>query len=238
MTRDVAVVLGASQGIGAGVARALVATGRRVVLVSRRLEPLQRLSDDIDPSGLDVVAVASDVTTIDCAARISEASRRHFCAAPRIIVHSAGIHVPGALSASDADTISRAYDTNVFVPLRVVRELLGGCELEGAHVIVINSSAGLVLNPANAVHSSAQVTMRALTDCLRADVNPLGARVTSIFCGRTASPRLQAILASEGRTFDPDLALSPADIGRAVLAALDVSARAEITEITIRPMRK
>jgi LmbE family N-acetylglucosaminyl deacetylase len=78
----------------------------------------------------------------------------------------------------------------------------------------------------------------AKADSLREEVNTKGVRVMSVFTGRTATPRIQALSADEGRRYDPERLLQPADIASVVLNAVSLPWTAEVTNITIRPMVK
>jgi NADP-dependent 3-hydroxy acid dehydrogenase YdfG len=70
------------------------------------------------------------------------------------------------------------------------------------------------------------------------EVNPDGVRVLSVYAGRTATPMQEAVHAFEERAYEPDELLDPDDLVAMVLAALDLPARAEVTDLHIRPSRK
>lgn len=238
----VALVTGAGQGIGAGVAAALVAAGHRVILLARGRDQLEKTRALIDPDGTRTAIAAYDIRD-DCAQRVVDTSLESFGKAPGVLVHAAGVFQAGPLAAASRDHLVDAFTTNVIGPIDLIRNVLTltdqpHLQVPDRHVVVINSTAGLALNQTDSVHSSSQIAMRAMTDALRAEVNVRGIRVTSVFCGRTDTPRLQVILQRDEQPFDPMKALRPADVGAAVLAALRVSEHAEITEIVIRPLRK
>lgn len=233
----VVAVLGAGQGIGAAIAARSVATGRRVVLVARTAANLDVVRSEIDAAGTRTVTCPCDITSAGAADTIATRSIEAFGEAPSIVVHSAGSFRIGGLATTTDEQVTGLFIDNALGPLRVIRSLLERSDDQGRHVVVINSSAGLALNQTAAAYSASQVAMRALTDALRASVNPLGVRVTSVFTGRTDTPRIRTILASEGMPYDPSVLLRPDDVAGAVLATIDVSEHAEITEISIRPMR-
>jgi NADP-dependent 3-hydroxy acid dehydrogenase YdfG len=105
-------------------------------------------------------------------------------------------------------------------------------------IVFINSSAGLS-TPANTGHFAAtQHAFRALADVLREENNADGVRILSIFPGRTATPRIEALHGSEQRPFRPELLLQPEDIASVVLNALTLPWTAEVTNISIRPMKR
>jgi NADP-dependent 3-hydroxy acid dehydrogenase YdfG len=77
-----------------------------------------------------------------------------------------------------------------------------------------------------------------MANALREEVNPFGVRVLNIFPGRTATPRMRALFAAEGRRYRPAALLQPEDIAAMIVQALSLPRTAEVTEIHIRPMRK
>ena len=77
-----------------------------------------------------------------------------------------------------------------------------------------------------------------MADALRAELNPDGVRVLSVFPGRTASRMQEAVHRGEGRPYRPEALLQPADVAEAVLAALRLPPTAETTDLHIRPALK
>ncbi len=77
-----------------------------------------------------------------------------------------------------------------------------------------------------------------MADSIRAEINSDDVRVLSIYPGRTASPQQAAIHKAEGKAYRPELLMQPADVARIVVDALKVNRTAEVTDISIRPMRK
>ena len=87
-------------------------------------------------------------------------------------------------------------------------------------------------------YSATKHAFKALADSLRAEVNPDGIRVLSIYPGRTATPRMETLFAQEGRAYRPELLLQPEDIASIVLSTVMLPWTAEVTDIRIRPMAK
>ena len=101
----------------------------------------------------------------------------------------------------------------------------------------MNSSIVRGGGPATGQFAATAHALRAIADSLRAEVNPLGVRVLSVFPGRTATPRQAMIFAREGRDYHPDALLQPADVATTVLHSLTMPASAELTDVWIRPAR-
>jgi NADP-dependent 3-hydroxy acid dehydrogenase YdfG len=86
--------------------------------------------------------------------------------------------------------------------------------------------------------ASTQHAVRAFADTLRQEVNGDGIRVLCVYPGRTATSRQARLYEKEGKTYKPELLLQPEDIATMVVTALALPDTAEVTDISIRPMRK
>ncbi len=172
MTKRVAVVTGASSGIGAATARHLVQAGFDVVLGARRLDRLQAVADAVGATARPL-----DVTDDD--------SVEAFCAqlpVCSVLVNNAGGAV-GLESVEDAELEHwRAmYETNVLGTLRMTRALLPALERSGdGHVIVVGSIAAYEPYPGGAGYNAAKFAERALTSVLRQELLGRPLRVTEV----------------------------------------------------------
>ncbi len=105
-------------------------------------------------------------------------------------------------------------------------------------IVFINSSAGLTARPNAGFYSAMQHAFKALADSLRDEVNADEVRILSVYPGRTATPRIQALHAKEGRPYQPELLLQPDDIASVVLNAVTLPWTAEVMDIRLRSMQK
>jgi NADP-dependent 3-hydroxy acid dehydrogenase YdfG len=170
--RPVAVVTGASSGIGAATARALAARGHHVVLGARRLDRLRALAAEIDGT-----AHALDVTDDESVTAFG--AEVPACA---VLVNNAG----GAfgldrIEDADLDRWQAMYDTNVLGTVRVTKALLPALRASGdALVVVIGSVAGLETYAGGAGYTAAKHAERAFTSTLRQELFGEPVRVTEI----------------------------------------------------------
>jgi NADP-dependent 3-hydroxy acid dehydrogenase YdfG len=172
VTGDVAVVTGASSGIGAATARRLAARGFEVVMGARRLERLQALAD-----GIGAKASPLDVTDPESVGR--------FCASVpqcRLLVNCAG----GALGLDHVDHAdeaewARMYDTNVMGVLRMTKALLPAIEASGdGHVVMVGSIAGYEPYVGGGGYNAAKFALRAMTKALRLELLGRPVRISEI----------------------------------------------------------
>jgi NADP-dependent 3-hydroxy acid dehydrogenase YdfG len=236
----IAVVTGASSGIGRAVALELVTQGATVLAIGRDETRLAELAKEADGPGT-LVAERLDLTddaALDAFAAGVTASHGRL----DHLVHSAGSYVRALVAESSLDAFDAQYAANVRAPFALTRALLpalraaGGSR--GADIVVVNSSQGVRATGGTSQFAATQHAMRAIADTLRQEVNADGIRVCTIHLGRTATPRQEAIYAQEGRVYRPELLVQPEDVGQVVVGVLALPATAEVTEIHLRPAKK
>jgi NADP-dependent 3-hydroxy acid dehydrogenase YdfG len=144
----------------------------------------------------------------------------------------------GSISQTSVEELDALYRTNVRGPYALTQALLPMLVARRGQIVFINSSVGLAARAGVGAYAASKHALKAIADSLRAEVNPLGVRVISVYPGRTATPQQEKIYEQEGRPYQPDLLLQPEDIAKTVLNALTIPRTAEVTDIHIRPMQK
>lgn len=233
-TTRVAVVTGASQGIGRAIADHLVATGFLVWTVARRGELLADLAAR-HSSGMMIPAPA-DLTH---PAEIDHLIMRIRCRTPQVhaLIHSAGTYSYGAMDTLPAVQLRENYAVNVESAYLLTQKLLGLMP-DPADIIFLNSSQGLRAAATVSQFAASMHSRKALADALRAEVNERAIRVTSLFLGRTASPLQEGIYKAHGWSYEPKLLLQPEEVATMVGTVLAMPRTAEVTDITMRPAIK
>jgi NADP-dependent 3-hydroxy acid dehydrogenase YdfG len=238
MTSDlrggVALVAGASQGIGAAISLALADAGMTVWMVARTADALERAAAHVGPGGRPFVADLTDPVARTALMDAVAAGD----GALDVLVHSAGITHLGRIDEASEDQFREQVEANVLAPYALTRSCLAQLRGSQGQIVFVNSSAGKTANPGVGQYSATQHAVRAIADSLRAEVNADGVRVTVIHPGRTASPRQARIHAIENRPYAPERLMQPSDVAAVVLAALRLPRTAEVTEISLRPMLK
>jgi NADP-dependent 3-hydroxy acid dehydrogenase YdfG len=233
----VAVVTGASSGIGRAIALALAARGASVCLVGRDADRLERVRDAARSTAPRVLVHQADLETEEEVDRLACGLRSELQSLD-VLVHSAGISRAGAPSAGLARDLDAQYRVNVRAPYQLTQSLLPLLRASRGHVVFVNSSAGWRAGRNNGPYAATKHALRALADSLRQEVNADAVRVLSVYPGRVATPLQENLFAREGRSYDPAALLQPEDVAAMVLAALSLPAGAEVTEISLRPARK
>lgn len=232
-----AVVTGASSGIGAAIALRLAEEGARLHLIGRNAANLASIAESARKSSPEVLTHKADLSKDEDMERLKSALK-HDCDRLDILVHSAAIIAIGPMETASPADFDLQYRTNVRAPYLLTQALLPILRAHRGSVVFINSSAGLATRPNISQYSATKHALKAIADSLRAEVNPDDVRVLSIYPGRTASPQQAAIHKAEGKSYTPELLMQPGDVARIVVEALKVNRTAEVTDISIRPMRK
>jgi serine 3-dehydrogenase len=186
LTGKLALVTGASSGIGAACARRFAREGARLVLWARRLERLDALAAELHGAHDSDVRVAR-VDVRDRAA--VDAAARAVGAAPDILVNNAGLAAGlDPLHAGDPDDWERMIDTNLKGLLWVSRAILPLMVARGTgHVVNLGSTAGRWVYPRGNVYNATKFGVRALTEAMNLDVAGTAIRVSAVDPGYTAT---------------------------------------------------
>jgi len=233
----VAVVTGAGSGIGKAIALALGAQGATLALVGRQVASLDSVAVVAREAGINARVYSADLAREE-EIHILGGSLKGDFGGIDILVHSAAIHLMGAVAEASAQDFDLLYRTNLLGPYLLTQDLLPLILQRQGQIVFINSSAGLTARANIGQYASTKHALKAIADCLREEINRHGVRVLSVFPGRTATPTQERLHALEGRTYRPDRLLQPEDVATVVVSALCLPRTAEVTEIRIRPMMK
>lgn len=177
-----ALVTGASSGIGAATARRLARDGAHVVLWARRLDRLEALAAEIEAEqGVRVACAAVDVRDRDAVARHAEALIADG-RTPDILVNNAGLAAGLApLQSGDLEDWDRMIDTNLKGLLFVTRAFLPAMIERGSgHVVHLGSIAGFEVYPNGNVYNATKFAVRAIQDAMNIDLLGTPIRVSSV----------------------------------------------------------
>jgi NADP-dependent 3-hydroxy acid dehydrogenase YdfG len=231
----VAVVTGASSGIGAATARALAGAGFRVVCAARRTERIEALAAEIDG-----VAVTCDVTSDASVTSLAAAAGPHV----EVLVNNAGGAVGlDRIEQASTNDWQQMYDVNVLGALRVTQALLPALRAAADAVVVnVGSTAGRGVYPGGGGYTVAKHGLRALSETLRLELNGEPIRVTEIAPGMVRTPEfsLNRLGGDHERAdsvyADVDEPLVAEDIAEAIRWVATLPRHVNIDELVIRPV--
>lgn len=220
-----ALITGASGGIGSAIAAALSAT--HTLLLAGR------------PSGrLDAVAQRLGATTfpLDLTNPDEIEASCEIVDELDVLVHNAGVFLPGRVAESNLDEWRATFAVNVFGVVELTLALLPALRRAHSQVVFINSGSGRKVSPGMASYSASKFALRAFADSLRDDEPDL--RVTTVYPGRTDTAMQRELVAFEGGQYDAADFLRPETVAAAVAAAVATPPDGHVHEVVLRPGRR
>jgi NADP-dependent 3-hydroxy acid dehydrogenase YdfG len=238
----VAVLTGATSGIGAATARRLAADGAAVAVVGRREERLRNLVTELD--GAAALPVAADVTDPAALERLAETVRSELGRVD-LVVANAGVMLPAPFEQADTAEWDRMLDTNVRGLLHTGRafapDLLATAGEGGAADLVFVGSVGSHLTfPNYGVYGATKAAVAHLTRNLRTELGPRGVRVKNVepgLVGTELGDDMQdAGLREALADWRSDVgALTPDHIADAIAFAVAVPPHVNVAELIVLP---
>lgn len=237
----VALVTGASSGIGEATVLSLAARGVRVVAAARRADRLHGLADR---AGNGVTAVELDVTDeAACRAAVARTVGEH--GGLDILVNNAGVMLLGPIEAADTEDWRRMITTNVlglmYLTHAALPHLLDRAARTGvADIIGVSSVAGRVARSGAGVYNASKFAVNAFSESLRQEVTGRGVRVTLVEPGAVATELTHHITHAASREqIEGFIArmrpLRSEDIAEAVLYVVSQPPHVSVNEVLIRP---
>jgi NADP-dependent 3-hydroxy acid dehydrogenase YdfG len=236
----VALVTGASSGIGDATARALAAAGADVAIAARRHDRLDVLANELERSGVKALVLAADLTREDENRRIVDETERHFGRLD-ILVNNAGVMLLSPVDGADPQDWRRMLERNVLAPMVSAQAALPGMRARGGGSIInISSTAGRIANPNVSGYSASKFGIVAFSESLRREVYKDKIRVCVIEPGVVETELREHIPhAGTKQAIDAWAAamrqLQPEDVANAVLYVATQPPHVNVNEILMRP---
>jgi len=214
-----ALITGASRGIGAAIADALAPT-HTLLLAGRPSPALQATADRLGATTLPL-----DVTDTDAIPAATSA-----IAELDVLVHNAGVSIPGRVAESTVDQWRTTFDVNVVGAVAVTLALLPALRRAEGQVVFINSGSGRKASENMASYSASKFALRGMTECWRAELRPHNVRVFLV----NPSEVITDFAASAGLPQqDNPTKLHGEDIAHIVKAVLEMDDRGFTPELSV-----
>ncbi len=220
----VAVVTGASSGIGEATARELAARGASVVLASRAVDRLEALRREISASGTPVLVVETDVSDRDSVGAMVGRAVGEFGSLD-VLVNNAGLGLSGRISEVRAEDLRHVFEVNTVGPLNCIQAALPHMG-EGGRVINVSSVVGKRAIPKVGAYCATKSALNALSDALRVEVAARGITVSSVYPGttRTSFRENSRRTRDEKRGWRPN-GVTPDRVAKKIAAAVEKGPR-------------
>jgi 3-dehydrosphinganine reductase len=212
-----ALITGGSSGIGLALAKLLAQEGANVWLLARRKEGLESAVKTLASVGGNKHGMlAADVRDWNQVKTVVQQLKDE-AGVPDLLINSAGVTHPGYVQDIPLEVYHEMMDVNYFGTLHMVKALLPAMLERGSgHIVNISSAAGFVTGPGYGAYSASKFAVRAFSDVLRAEVKPLGLRVSLAYPPNTDTPQRAyelSLQTPEIRHLDENAGLGPWKFG-------------------------
>lgn len=229
---QVALVTGASRGIGLAIARRLGRMGARVAICARTAKTLERAAHDLRQEGIEALDIPADVTSAGEVAELVRRTRESLGPID-ILVNNAGVAAFGPIDELREDDWDAVINTNMkaafLVSKAVAPEMM---RRRAGHIINISSLAGKNFFAGGGAYCASKWGLLGLTYCMGEDLRGHGVRVSAI-CPGTVHTEF-----SPHAGKDPMKMLQPDDVGHAVAMLVTQAPQSFISELLLRPTQK
>ena len=227
----VALVTGASRGIGRAIAQALAAEGAPVALAARSGEDLERLADDIRKTGGEALPVPCDVSRPEDIERATRSTVEHYKRVD-VLINNAGIGKRGKLDELTIEDWDRTFAVNLRGVFLMTQSVVPHMKRQGSgHIINISSVAGLVGNAGISCYNATKFGLMGFSEALMFELRHDRIKVTTICPGSTDSYFSGEPGASNRENF-----LTVDDVAHAVAEVVATAPNALISQVHLRPL--
>lgn len=182
LTNQVALITGASSGIGASLAQELVDKGAKVSLLARRSDRLEKIAHQIDPSGEKVLPITCDVNQAQDLEKAVNLTQEKFGSID-IVVANAGWSLKGHLEELCLEDYQRLWNTNILGVLRTIYATLNDLKKTKGKLVIISSVKSYIALKGDSPYSMSKFALRALCESLSQELKPYGVSVIHICPG-------------------------------------------------------
>ncbi len=238
----VAVITGASSGIGEATAEALAAEGASVVVAARREDRLSDLVERINGNGGKALPVECDVTDEEQAHSLIQKAKDEYGQVD-ILVNNAGVMQLSKVEKGLSDEWRRMFDVNVLGLLYATDAAVQVMKEQGSgHLVNISSVAGRKSRATTGVYSGTKFAVNAISEALREELLEDNIRVTMVEPGAVETELATHITDEEAQEALSGLLkldiLQPEDIANAIAYAVTQPERVSVNEVLIRPTQQ
>lgn len=238
---EVAIVTGASSGIGEATAEALASRGASVVLAARRADELEAVAERIRTEGGEALVVPTDVTEDDDIDALIAETVDEFETID-ILVNNAGVMLLEPLESADRDNLRQMIEVNLLGLMNLTHAALPTMQAQDSgHIVNISSTAGRRAGAKSSGYNATKFGVNAFTEAVRQEVTTDGIRTTIIEPGAVDTELQEHIPDEEIKQqieegmIESMTPLESEDVARAITYAVTQPKHVNVNELLIRP---
>ncbi|GAB3193082.1 SDR family oxidoreductase [Geodermatophilus arenarius] len=236
----VALVTGASSGIGEATAVALAEAGAAVAIGARRADRLDALAGKLRDDGARVLTLDLDVTD-EASCRAAVARTREELGGLDVLVNNAGVMLLGTIVGADVEDWRRMLSTNVLGLMYMTHAAIDGMVEQGSgDVVNVSSVAGRTARKGAGVYNASKWAVNAFSESLRQEVTTRGVRISLVEPGAVATELTDHITqpdakAASVRMYTEMTPLQAGDVARAITYVVSQPPHVAVNEVLVRP---
>lgn len=223
-------VTGGTKGIGKAIIMKFASEGFNIFTCSRNEHELVQLKKEVEGnySGVKMFIKETDLSKKEEVEAFADFVKKETL--PDVLVHNAGIFIPGSIHSEQDGNFAQMMHTNLFSAYYLTRAFTQDLmQRKSGHIFTIGSIAGITAYPNGGSYSISKWALRGFTQCLRQEMLPHNIRVTSVLAGATLTPSWDGVDLPQERFMKAE------DIAESVWSAHQLSARSVVEEIVVRP---
>lgn len=252
LSHRIAVITGASAGIGEATAYSLAAAGAAVIINARRKEKLDAVAKRISSAGGRVTSVAGDAVEPDTINRLFDTARSQFGRDADLVFVNAGRGLAGSPISSDDKQWEEVIRLNILGATRLIRAAAqrmlttvpdgGDWRAHPRDIVIVGSTVGKHISPFSSMYGSTKFAINSIAEAVRRELAPKGIRVSSV------NPAIVRSEFQDAAGYDKEKfgafmesigpVLEPTDIARLVTFMVSQPSHVLINDVVIRPTRQ
>jgi NAD(P)-dependent dehydrogenase (short-subunit alcohol dehydrogenase family) len=227
----IAIVTGASQGIGQGIAKGLADEGASLILTARNADRLNQNAEDLRQAGITVLTIPADVTDEAQVREVFRQTKGQFGRLD-ILINNAGIFDGGPVDELSVEAWDRVMATNLRGPFLCTREAMRMMKAQrSGRIINIGSISAQRVRPNSAAYSTSKHGLWGLTQ-----VTALEGREFGITCGCLQPGNVEVETLADARRANPEPVMRPADIAQAAVTMAALPPNVNMLEAIVLPI--
>jgi short-subunit dehydrogenase len=229
LPHPLALVTGASSGIGSELARELARDGHDLILVARREMPMLNLAQDLAAGGVKVTVIPANLGVINTASRLAADLRSRGIHGIDVLVNNAGFGDYMEFTRAEPTKLAEMIQLNVIALTELAREFLPGMVARGrGRVLLVGALAGFSPGPGAAVYHATKAYVHSLGQALDRELRGSGVTVTTLCPGPTDSGFSVAAGREPASPFSWPRLMTPAEVARRAYEALKEGRRMQV----------
>jgi NADP-dependent 3-hydroxy acid dehydrogenase YdfG len=227
----IAVITGASKGIGKAIAEKFVLNGFHVAICARHDDELQATAKELQALNKDscILALPYDLSDKEACIRFGNHILETFSSVD-VLINNAGAFIPGDVSTEEEGVLEKLIAANLYSAYHLTRTLIPSMiSAQKGHIFNMSSVAALKAYPQGGSYSISKYALEGFSKNLREEMKPLGIKVTTVNPGATLSDSWK------GSNIDENRVMKASDIADTIWSVYNLSPQAVVEEIVLRP---